>query len=70
MCVCWGDSGRWKSLVDQGWTIIEAPFLKISVHIIEHLFKLPEPVSLPQEVAFEDKKDLIRLRAACVESQT
>lgn len=57
-------------MVDQGWTIIEAPFLKISVHIIEHLFKVPELVSLPQEVAFEGKKDLIKLRAACVESQT
>lgn len=48
---------------------LEAPFLKISIPIIEHLFKMPEPVSLPQEVACEDNKDLIRLRAACVESQ-
>lgn len=27
--------------------LLEAPFLNISIHIIEHLFKVPELVSLP-----------------------
>lgn len=39
--------------------LLDALFLKISICITEHLFKVPEPVSLFQEVAFDDIKDPI-----------
>lgn len=38
--------------------LLEVRFPKMPVHIMEHLCKVPELAFLPQEVAFEDIKDL------------
>lgn len=54
MCVCLGNGNLWLTRA-----LLDAPFLKISICIIEHLFKVPEPVSLLQEVTFDDIKDPI-----------
>ena len=58
VCVCvleeiLGNRSLWLSKA-----LLEPSLLKISVHITGHLFKVSELASLPQEVTFEDIKDL------------